>query len=118
MRSTEIDRYLDGVPEPGRTTLQQLRDDIHAVAPDVDECISYAMPGFRRHGRVVAGFAAFTNHLSYFPHSGATLGAVGDAVKGYSGTKSALHFDPGTPLPRALVRTLIDARTAELAARR
>jgi hypothetical protein len=28
------------------------------------------MPAFRMHGKTVAGFAAFKDHLSYLPHSG------------------------------------------------
>jgi uncharacterized protein YdhG (YjbR/CyaY superfamily) len=34
-----------------------------------EECIPYGTPAFRLNGQVIAGFAAFKNHLSYLPHS-------------------------------------------------
>ena len=33
-----------------------------------EQGISYGMPAFRLHGKVIAGFAAFKNHLGYLPH--------------------------------------------------
>ncbi|MFN8025943.1 MAG: DUF1801 domain-containing protein [Acidimicrobiia bacterium] len=114
MASEEIDEYLAGIDEPARTTLESLRASILAVIPDAEQCISYAMPAFRVHGKVVAGFAAFKRHLSYLPHSGSTLAAMGGALDGYEHTKSSLHFPLDTPLPDELVRTLVRTRLAEL----
>lgn len=110
MGSVEIDSYLAGVPEPGRGTLAQLRRSILAVVPEAEECISYTLPAFRVDGTVVAGFGAFTRHLSYLPHSGTVLGLLADRIEGYSHTKSALHFASDTPLPDDLVRALVETR--------
>lgn len=63
---------------------------------------------------VVAGLAAFKNHLSYLPHSGSTLATVADQLSGYDRTKSALHFPVDETLPPDLVRALIEARLREL----
>jgi uncharacterized protein YdhG (YjbR/CyaY superfamily) len=68
-------------------------------------------------GKVVAGFAAFTNHLSYLPHSGSVLPHLGDAIAGYGGTKSALHFPIDRPLPKPLVEKLIAIRMDEIVPR-
>ena len=59
---------------------------------------------------MIAGFAAFKNHLSYLPHSGSVLPELHDEVAGYETTKGALHFPVDAPLPRALVQKLIDVR--------
>lgn len=107
MSVAEVDAYLAGVAEPGRSTLEALRVSILAVLPDAEQVISYGMPGFRVDGRVLAGFAANKNSLSYYPHSGQVLAMAGDAVAGYSGTKGALHFALDTPLPDDLVELLI-----------
>ena len=56
MAATDIDAYLADVPEPGRSTLEEVRRRILAVVPDAEQCISYQMPAFRVHGKVVAGF--------------------------------------------------------------
>ena len=115
MAYTTIDEYLATLDEPARATLQHLRGDIRAVVPEAEECISYSMPAFRVRGMVVAGFAAFTTHLSYLPHSGSVLPALADDLKDYpGGTTSALHFSVDRPLPRALVHKLISARLAQI----
>lgn len=60
----EVDPYLTGLEEPRRSTLEALRRSILAVIPGAEEGISYGMPAFRVDGKVVAGFAAFNNHLA------------------------------------------------------
>jgi len=50
---------------------------------------------------------------SYYPFSGRTLKTLAKELKGYSQTKSALHFDPKKGLPTTLVRKLLKARLAE-----
>lgn len=115
MSYTTIDEYLATVDEPKRSTLQRLREEIRALVPEAEECISYALPAFRVRGKVVAGFAAFTTHLSYLPHSGSVLPALAEDLKDFpGGTKSALHFSVDRPLPRALVQKLISARLAQI----
>jgi len=113
MTATDIDHYLAGVAEPQRTALAQLRQHLRAALPDAQECISYGMPAFTLHGTVIAGFAAFTNHLSYLPHSGRVLATLADDLTGYRHTKGSLHFSP-EGLPAPLVDKLIAARLAEL----
>ena len=68
------------------------------------------MPAFRVDGKVVAGFAAFKNHLAYLPHSGNVLDDLGDELAGYVCTPGSLHFAIDTPLPDALVRRLVEAK--------
>jgi uncharacterized protein YdhG (YjbR/CyaY superfamily) len=110
MASEEIDRYLAGIDEPKRSTLQRLRESILRVIPEAEEGISYGMPAFRVNGKVVAGFAAFKHHLSYLPHSGSVLGKLSDALVGYSMTKGSLHFPVDEPLPDELVEKLVTVR--------
>jgi len=62
----------------------------------------------------VAGFAAFKNHLSYFPHSGTVLPELPEEVAGYGASKGTLQFAVDTPLPRSLVEKLIAVRLREL----
>jgi uncharacterized protein YdhG (YjbR/CyaY superfamily) len=113
----EIDEYLRGVEEPGRSTLQTLRRTILEIVPDAEEVISYRVPAFRVGAETVAGFAAFKNHLSYLPFSGSVLSQVADELKGYAMTKSSLHFPVDHPLPKALVKKLIKARLAQVGRR-
>lgn len=114
MSKEEIDAYLAQVEEPKRSTLQQLRQTILGLAPEAEEAISYQVPAFRLKGGVVAGFAAFKDHLSYLPFSGSVLPKLADEIAGYGHTVSALHFPIDRPLPRALVEKLINLRLSEL----
>jgi uncharacterized protein YdhG (YjbR/CyaY superfamily) len=112
--AAEIDEYLRGVDEPERVTLQALRAMILENVPEAEEGISYRVPAFRVHGKVVAGFAAFKDHLSYLPFSGSVLGELGDELRGYTMTKSSLHFPIDRPPPKALVKKLIAVRLDEI----
>ncbi len=117
MSTREVDEYLEHLAEPQRNALEHLRRTILAIVPDAEQGMSYNMPAFRIDGKVVAGFAAFTNHLSYLPHSGSVLATVAPDIAGYTATKGSLHFTPDAPLPAALVEKLIGAKRAEIAAR-
>jgi len=66
----EVDKYLRGVEEPKRSTLEALGSCILDVVPDAEQVISYRVPAFCIRGTTVAGFAAFKDHLSYLPFSG------------------------------------------------
>jgi uncharacterized protein YdhG (YjbR/CyaY superfamily) len=110
MASAAVDEYLAGVEEPKRSTLEQLRRDILAAIPDAEECLSYGVPGYKVAGKTVAGFAAFTHHLSYLPHSGSVFPELADELAGYEMTRGALHFPVDQPLPAALVASLVAVR--------
>ena len=114
MSKQEIDEYLAKVAEPKRATLQQLRQTIGEILPDAEEVISYGMPAFRLNGEVIAGFAAFKNHLAYLPHSGSVITELSEERAGYNSTQGSLHFPIDKPLPKALVKKLIAVRLRQL----
>jgi uncharacterized protein YdhG (YjbR/CyaY superfamily) len=112
--AAEIDEYVLAVDEPKCRTLQALRRTILEIVPEAEQVISYRVPAFRLHGKVVAGFAAYKDHLSYLPFSGSVLDQLGDELRGYTMTKSALHFPVDHPLPKSLVRKLIAMRLDQI----
>ena len=114
MSREQVDAYLAKVEEPKRSTLEQLRRMILSIVPQAEECISYQVPAFRVSGNVIAGFAAFKNHLSYLPFSGSVLNQLPEELVGYVKTLSALHFPVDQPLPEPLVKKLIDVRLREV----
>ena len=108
--SEDVDAYLASVAEPHRSTLQALRASIREVLPGAEEVISYGMPGFRLKGKMIAGFAAFKNHVAYMPHSGSVFSELSAELKGYKWTPGSLHLPIDKPPPKALVRKLIGVR--------
>jgi uncharacterized protein YdhG (YjbR/CyaY superfamily) len=115
-KAKTIEGYLSTLSAERRAPLDQLRRTILSIVPKAEECISYGIPAFRLGEKVVAGFAATKKGYSYFPFSGSTLGTLAAEVRGYEQTKSALHFDSKRPLRAPLVKRLIQARRAEIAA--
>ncbi len=113
MSAEDVDEYLRGIEEPKRGTLEALRRTILEIIPDAEQVISYKVPAFRLEGRIVAGFAAFTDHLSYLPFSGSVLPELESELERYTMTKSALHFRVDRPLPKTLVQKLIATRCSE-----
>lgn len=113
MCAADVDKYLRGIEEPKRSTLEALRRTILEIVPDAEEVISYKVRAFRVKGRIVAGFAAFKDHLSNLPFSGSVLPELASELEGYTMTKSAPHFPVDRPLPKMLVWKLIAARRAE-----
>lgn len=114
MSGSEIDDYLGNLEEPKRTTLRKLRQTILSIVPQAEQGIAYGCPAFRMHGKVVAGFAAFKDHLSYLPHSGSVLKQIPEEVARYRTSSGALQFPIDEPLPKVLVKILIDLRLEEV----
>src|SRR2546429_8035972 len=108
-----IDEYLATAKPDQRRTLAKLRKTIHAVAPKVEECISYGIPAFRLNGRSLVFFGAWANHCAFYPGSSATLKKFRNELRDFQTSKGTIRFSPGNPLPVPLVRKLVKARIAE-----
>ena len=117
MAEHEIDDYLAAIDETKRATLEKLRATILAVLPEAEQGLAYGAPAFKVGGKTVAGFAAFKNHLSYLPHSGSVLTELAEEVAGYEISKGSLKFPIDEPLPKRLVKKLIEARLQEIGRR-
>lgn len=114
MEITSVDEYLERAPEPQRSTLIQLRATLREILPQGEETISYNVPAFEVDGKPVAGYAAFKNHCSYFPHSGSVLPQLGEELADYQWSKGTLRFPVDQPLPGSLVRRLVEVRLEQL----
>lgn len=115
--AADHDAYLARLSDPAqRALLADLRSRIREALPRAIECISYAMPAFRLHGHVIAGYAAQRRHSSFYPFSSQTLDLVADRLAGFSHTKAALHFSSAQPLTDDLLHLLLATRLAEVRA--
>lgn len=114
MSRQAVDAYLARLDEPKRSTLDALRTTILELLPEAEPCMAYGLPAFQVEGKLVAGFGAFKNHLSYLPHSGSVLPQLEDDLGAYSWSKGALKFPIDEPLPRDLVAKLIALRLQQI----
>lgn len=110
MSSKEVDRHLAKIREPHRSTLQSLRKTILEIIPEAQEVISYGFPGYKLDGKIICGFDAFKNHCSFFPHSSLVIPELEQELSNYKTSKGALQFEIDKPLPKTLVRKLIQTR--------
>jgi uncharacterized protein YdhG (YjbR/CyaY superfamily) len=108
-----VDEYLAGVPEPARSALNKLRAAIRSVVPpEATEAISYRIPAFKYKGPLV-GFAAFSNHCSFFPMSSSVIEAFKNELKDFHTSRGTIRFPVDKPLSAALVKKLVKARIAQ-----
>ena len=110
-----IDKHLRKFSPEQRECLEHLRKTILSIAPSSTECISYGMPAFKEHGKVIAGFDGFKNHCSYFPHSGSVLEQIDRFPDWCEVQKGTLRFPIGKQLPKSLVKKLIEVRRGQIA---
>jgi uncharacterized protein YdhG (YjbR/CyaY superfamily) len=106
-----IDEYIATFPPEIQTRLCQLRAAIHKAAPEAEETISYQMPAFRQNG-VLAYFAAFKNHIGFFP-TAAGIEAFKDRLSGYKTSKGTVQFPLDQPLPLELVGEIVKLRVKQ-----
>jgi len=113
-----VDAYIAAQPPLFAAALTDLRARLIALLPDHIECMSYAMPGLRqpiKGGKMVIGYAGFAKHIGVYPHSGSIIGQIDCAP--FKTSKSGFMFAPDTPPPAMLLRAIINARLAEIAAK-
>ena len=60
----DVDSYIASVGKEARPKLKEIRQIIKSAIPKVEEGISWGVPFYKYHG-VLAGFAAFKNHVSF-----------------------------------------------------
>ena len=114
---TSVEDYLAALPEESRAALEKLRKTIQAAAPQATETISYQMPAFKDHGRLLVSYAAFKDHCSLFPMSGKVIEDHREELEPYYTRKGTIRFHADKPLPAALVTKIVQARIEENAAR-
>jgi uncharacterized protein YdhG (YjbR/CyaY superfamily) len=115
MSAKEVKAHLAEVPQPQKATLESLRKNNIEIIPEAEEVISYGFPGYRINGKIICGFDAFKNHCSYFPHSSLVIPELEKELENYKTSKGALQFPIDKPLPKALVKKLIQVRMRILA---
>jgi uncharacterized protein YdhG (YjbR/CyaY superfamily) len=114
---TSVEDYLAALPDERRAALEELRQTIKTAAPEATETIAYQMPAFRTHGRFLVSYAAFKNHYSLFPASGAVVEALGAELTPYVAGKGTIRFPADETIPVALVTEIVKVRLEENAAR-
>ncbi len=107
-----IDEYISTFPEDVQSVLERMRQTIRKAAPEAAEAISYQMPTFKLNGKNLVHFAAWKNHLGFYPTPSGTK-AFGKDLSPYKGSKGAVQFPLSKPIPFDLVEMIVAFRVRE-----
>jgi uncharacterized protein YdhG (YjbR/CyaY superfamily) len=104
-----VDDYIAATPETEQLVLERLRQVIKAVAPDVEESISYRIPTYKYHGPLVH-FAAFLDHNSFIVVNKFILEKFEKELEDFHTSGTTIHFTSLNPLPEELVKKIVKER--------
>ena len=117
-RSTagSVDDYIAEFPPGTQRALREVRALIRASAPGATETISYAIPTFDMNGKHLVHFAGYERHVGFYP-TGGGIEAFKHELGRYRSGKGSVQFPLGRPLPKDLIRRIVELRVAENAGR-
>ena len=107
-----IDEYIKAFPEDVQGILQKIRLTIRKAAPKAVESISYQMPTFKLNGKGLVYFAAFKNHIGFYPIPSGVK-AFEKELSPYKQGKGSVQFPIDKPIPYELVRRIVRFRAKE-----
>ena len=107
-----IDEYIKTFPEDIQSILEKMRQTIRKAAPDAVEAISYQMPTFKLNGKNLVHFAAWKNHIGFYPTPSGTE-AFQKELSPYKRAKGSVQFPLDKPIPFDLVKKVVLFRVKE-----
>lgn len=107
-----IDDYIASVPADIQEILQQIRATVQKTAPEASEAISYQMPTFKLKGKNLVHFAAFKNHIGFYPTPNG-IEEFKEDLSQYKGAKGSVQFPLSEPMPYDLIRQIVAFRVRE-----
>ncbi|MHB1455983.1 MAG: iron chaperone [Armatimonadota bacterium] len=107
-----IDEYISAFPEYIQVILEKIRQTIRGKASDTVESISYGMPVFKLDGKPLVYFAAWKNHIGFYPTPSGTE-AFKEALSAYKSSKGAVQFPLNKPIPYDLIEKIVLFRMKE-----
>jgi uncharacterized protein YdhG (YjbR/CyaY superfamily) len=108
-----IDEYIKIFPEDIQIILEKIRKVIGECAPRSEEAMKYGIPTFKLNGRNLVHFAAFKNHIGFFPTPSAIV-TFKKELSGYKTSKGTIQFPLNKPIPFDLVKKITAFRTEEV----
>jgi uncharacterized protein YdhG (YjbR/CyaY superfamily) len=116
-RCETIDEYIATFPSNIRDILEELRQIIRESAPKSEETISYGIPTFDLNGKHLVHFAAYKNHIGFYPTSSG-ITRFKKELSPYELSRGTVRFPINEPIPFDLIRKIVKYRVKETLERR
>ena len=113
-----VDEYISAQPEAAQVVLQLVRSTLRNALPKAEEIISYKIPAYKLHGRIVLYFAGWKQHYSLYPAGERLVAALKNQLAAYSVSKGTIRFPLSGPVPVKLIHRIAKFRSTEAAQRR
>lgn len=110
-RPESITEYINAAPKEAREKLREIRACIRKSAPGAKESLKWGMPTFS-YRRILVMFAAFKNHIGFYPTPSAVKAFANDLSNFVTG-KGSIQFPLEKPLPLPLIRKITAFRVRE-----
>ncbi|TDB62266.1 iron chaperone [Arundinibacter roseus] len=107
-----VDEYISSFAPDIQSRLATLRQLFFEILPHTEESIRYNMPAYTV-GKFHLYFAAYKNHIGFYPIYG--LPKLEEEIAPYKAkkTKDSLHFLHNEPLPLDLIRKIIVSKSKD-----
>lgn len=107
-----IDEYIALFPKDVQDILEKLRRIIGESAPEAEETINYGIPTFKLNNKNLVHFAAFKNHIGFYPTPSAII-AFERELSSYKQAKGSVQFPLDKPIPFEIVKDIVKFRIKE-----
>lgn len=113
-----IDEYIAESPQEIRNILEELRRAIKESTPEAEEAISYGMPAFKFKGKNLVFFAAWKNHVGFYPHGPSAIEAFKKELAPFEQSKGTIQFPLDKPIPFDLVKEIVKFRVKQMSSKK
>jgi uncharacterized protein YdhG (YjbR/CyaY superfamily) len=110
-RPKNIAEYIEAAPKEARKKLREMQACVRKAAPGATEGLKWGMPAFS-YKRILVTFAAFKNHIGFYPTPSAVSAFENDLEK-FVKAKGSIQFPLEKPLPLQLIRKITAFRVRE-----
>jgi uncharacterized protein YdhG (YjbR/CyaY superfamily) len=108
-----IDEYIETFTKDVQSILEEIRQTIRKAAPGAVEAISYQIPTFKLNDINLVHFAAFKNHIGFYP-TPSGIKAFKRELTQYKGAKGSVQFPLSKPIPYDLLEKIVIFQAKEI----
>ena len=108
-----VDEYIAAFPKEVQDVLEKIRSTIRESAPKSEEAISYGIPAFILNGRGLVYFAAWKNHIGFYP-TPSGIEAFKKELVLFKQEKGSVQFPLDKPISIGLMKKIVRYRVTEI----